>query len=98
LELLTNLELDKNALTGTHSYPLHSSSFFLFFFFDVAFIIIASTSSFILFNSAGTMPYGVCSQLQFLENAVVDCYDVVCWCCEGCIIDLWDAIEAFDAP
>ncbi|MGK3761616.1 MAG: hypothetical protein ACI8RD_013934 [Bacillariaceae sp.] len=44
------------------------------------------------------MPYGVCSQLQFLENAVVDCYDVVCWCCEGCIIDLWDAIEAFDAP
>ena len=46
----------------------------------------------------GNMPFAVCSQLPFLENAVVDCDDVVCWCCEGCTIDLRNAITPFDEP
>ena len=61
MKLLTDLELDSNALTGN-------------------------------------MPFAVCSQLPFLENAVVDCDDVVCWCCEGCTIDLRNAITPFDEP
>ena len=47
---------------SNHWYAFISSSlflFFLWFFFDVAFIIVASTSSFILFNSAGTIPNNI---------------------------------------